>query len=341
MRAAKPSYWEVIENSGPNNMREQLRSLLKGSSQADIAVTFISAQGLSTILEALRQVANRGRVRVITGLYQGITEPSALRILLRVQDQTKNRLSVHLSTDPKFHRKVYIATRGSRVTTIVGSTNLTQDGLTSGGELNVVISGASASARRLCQLFQEDWRNSSRQLKLQQIRRYEKHRPASAKRERSLPLHKILGAETTRDDAAPDPSPAVRCWQDYVDCGLPNATERLVEEQTSWDEKGYNWFAAGRHPYRVGDVLLFFDFLNRDVSLVRIKGITRTSKPTKNGRHFVAYKPIQGFAWRRMTANWWRTMKSKRLLRNLSDARSRRLVSPGKWHRIEDLFRKR
>ena len=188
MRVAKPFHWEVIENSGPNNMREQLRSLLKGSSQVDIAVAFISAQGLSTILEALRQVANRGRVRVITGLYQGITEPSALRILLRVQDQTKNRLSVHLSRDPKFHRKVYIATRGSRVTTIVGSTNLTQEGLTSGGELNVVISGASASARRLCQLFEEDWRNRSRLLSLQQVRLYEKHRQASAKTREKPPV---------------------------------------------------------------------------------------------------------------------------------------------------------
>lgn len=76
MRVAKPPYWEVIENSGPSNMRDQLRSLLKGSSQADIAVAFGSAQGLSTILGALQQVANRGGVRVITGLYQGITEPN-------------------------------------------------------------------------------------------------------------------------------------------------------------------------------------------------------------------------------------------------------------------------
>jgi len=101
----------LIENSGQNNLRDYLNGVLCRADRIDIAVAFITQAGLTEILQALRQVAGRGQVRILTGLYQGFTEPEALRMLLRVQDQTEGRLSVRLSTEPNFHRKLYLVKR--------------------------------------------------------------------------------------------------------------------------------------------------------------------------------------------------------------------------------------
>jgi HKD family nuclease len=84
-------------------------------------------------------VAADGGVRLLTGLYQKFTEPQALRTLLRIQEETCGQLSVRLSLEPQFHRKMYLLTSRTRSTAILGSSNLTRDGLRSGGELNVMV----------------------------------------------------------------------------------------------------------------------------------------------------------------------------------------------------------
>ena len=153
-----PSF-EFIENTGPNSVLGTLRRMTKRAAQVDIAVAFISAAGLNRLLPSLQQVASRGAVRVLTGLYQGITDPQALRTLLRVQAQTRGRLSVRISGESKFHRKVYLVRGGSTVKAVIGSSNLTGDGLTSGGEMNVYLSAPAASApvRRLLRAFDDAW----------------------------------------------------------------------------------------------------------------------------------------------------------------------------------------
>src|SRR5262245_2981475 len=97
----------AIENAGPNTLVAFLRNAGAGCTQIDIAVAFVTAAGLDSLLYLLQQAASKGAVRVLTGLYQGFTEPKALSTLLRAQEQTGGRLSVRVSRDGHFHWKAY------------------------------------------------------------------------------------------------------------------------------------------------------------------------------------------------------------------------------------------
>ena len=145
----------LVENRGPNNLVSLLRMGLRKAIGADLAVSFVSQRGLLAILSKLRRVAARGSVRILTGLYQDITEPTALRTLARAQRESLGRLTVRLSTNRKFHRKIYLMRETATLKAVVGSSNLTKEGLTSGGEfaLAVALQANATAARKLCASF--------------------------------------------------------------------------------------------------------------------------------------------------------------------------------------------
>jgi len=62
----------------------------------DIAVAFITAAGLDSLLYLLQKTASRGQVRILAGLYQGFTDSKALRMLLREQHDSKGSFKVHI-----------------------------------------------------------------------------------------------------------------------------------------------------------------------------------------------------------------------------------------------------
>ena len=130
---------EFIENSGPDNLRDTLKARLHTASHVSLAVAFITRSGVEEIVQPLREAAGRGKVRLLTGLYQKVTQPEALEVLLRLQRQTKVRLETRVSCDPTFHRKLYLLQRGTTAYVIIGSSNLTREGLQSGGELNALV----------------------------------------------------------------------------------------------------------------------------------------------------------------------------------------------------------
>ena len=141
--ASKSLAFQIIENNELDNLRDTLEDLLAKATEVCISVAFVTQSGLDEIIYSLQQVTAEGRkekVRLLTGLYQRVTEPKALDALLGLQTQTKGRFSVRLSTEPKFHRKVYLVENDTQATAIIGSSNLTKEGLQSGGELNAVLS---------------------------------------------------------------------------------------------------------------------------------------------------------------------------------------------------------
>lgn len=92
----------AIDNTGPNTLILFLQDTADKASQIDIAVAFITAKGINSLLYLLKKAADRGQVRLLTGLYQGFTEPKALRTLLREQKDTDGPISVRISTDQHF-----------------------------------------------------------------------------------------------------------------------------------------------------------------------------------------------------------------------------------------------
>ncbi|MBM4136461.1 MAG: hypothetical protein FJ241_06470 [Nitrospira sp.] len=342
MSITKLSNLLIIDNSGPNNLHDILSATLNRARQADIAVAFITDAGLAKILPSLRQVASIGKVRVITGLYQGVTEPKALRTLSRAQKETRGNLSVKLSKESKFHRKIYITENKSTVTAIIGSSNLTKEGLISGGELSIAFtfSKDSKSYLKLNQAFEKDWKYHSVSLSDAQIRRYEKYHRESKEKSKliSIPLRKILGEKTIHQKGEVLINKSITFWRDCITGFVKKQTEQIISQQTSWDEKNYIWYSAGKHKYKINDELLMFDFADNFASLVKITDTTEINTP--DGRYFVAFKQLKNTQRKLLKKPLWDRLKSLCIIRNRNDANNYRKLSQSKWEMLKDIFYK-
>ncbi|MBM3130029.1 MAG: NgoFVII family restriction endonuclease [Chloroflexi bacterium] len=308
--------FEIIENRGPNNLRDVLRAKFPKATEVCIAVAFVTESGVHEIIQALRQVSAHGKVRFVTGLYQSVTEPAALRTLLKLQQASRGNLSVRLSREPKFHRKIFLAEGKSRATAIIGSSNLTREGLNSGGELDVMVSlpKSTGAYKRLKDSFEKDWdKRRAVPLTIQQIAKYERSRaktpiPPSYSQGQ---LKRILGTDPKHERSS-STNKAARYWRDYFESHVKPRTEKVIEEETNWDEVYDGWFGGNVSPgYQEGDRVFFFDLNSKRkcVYLVEIKETTRTAVPTPDGRHFAAYNCI-GMYRRNFSQGLWKDTKT-------------------------------
>lgn len=334
--------FEVVENSGPNNLRDLLKAKLAKASAVDIGVAFVTESGIGEIIQPLRQVAVKGRVRLLTGLYQRVTEPRALELLLDIQRETRGHFSVCLSREPRFHRKVYLIENRTRAVAIVGSSNLTREGLRSGGELDLMVSlpTAAPSYGRLKGAFERDW-DPDRAVPLtkERIGRYRRARPPSAIGQKAYSkgeLRKILGKEPIAPEGPPGDGP-VHIWRDCITGFVKERTERIISEVTDWDTKHYDWYSTGRsHLYQRDDRIFLCSLATKRFDLVEVKAFTRTPIPTPDGRYFVAYRPIRGYG-RRFSKRLWKQLEAVHIKK--SKIRGKKKVSAELAKRLMSILR--
>lgn len=330
MKANSLSF-EFIENSGPDNLRDTLKVLLSQANTREvcIVVAFVTQAGLDEIAQHLRQVATQGKVRFITGLYQHVTEPQALETLLKIQDETRGRFSAKLSTEPQLHRKFFIIESSVKAVAIVGSSNLTKEGLQSGGEINLMISSPKneSSIQKLKKIFEKEWKHRAVSLSATQISRYGVARKKTPviKNFNQNEIKKILGAETTHRQASLSTSSTsnIDYWRDCVDGYLAKRTDKILLETTNWDRKNYSWYAPGaKHSYHLKDRIFLFDINDDRLRLVEIADIAQTKIPTSDGRNFIAYKYVRGYG-KKLTENLWQSLKEEGITkRNLNNRAS-------------------
>lgn len=314
---SSPVSFEFIENSGPDNLRDTLKALLSQTSTNEvcIAVAFLTQSGLNEIIQPLRQVAAQGSVKLITGLYQHVTEPQALETLLNIQNETHRNFSVRLSTEPQFHRKFYILESKSRTIEIIGSSNLTKEGLQSGGEINVMLSSVKSTSplQELKKIFEKEWKHRAIALSDTQIRRYEKARSKTPdfKSFNRSEIKKILGTEPTHIKASPSSPDATDFWRDCVTGYTKKRTDQILSETTNWDKRNYFWYSAGgKHNYRIKDRIFLFDMNDKKLRLVEVVDIAHTKISTPDGRDFIAYKHIRGYD-KKLTDKFWSSLEKE------------------------------
>lgn len=314
---SSPVSFEFIENSGPDNLRDTLKALLLQASTNEvcIAVAFLTQSGLNEIIQPLRQVATQGSVKLITGLYQHVTEPQALETLLNIQNETRGNFSVRLSTEPQFHRKFYILESKSRMSAIVGSSNLTKEGLQSGGEINVIISSAknTPSVKELKKIFEKEWKHRAISLSTEQIKKYQKARSKSAdfKSFSRSEIKKILGTALTHQKATPSLTDETKFWRDCITGYVKKRTEQIISETTNWDARNYSWYSTGgKHHYRIKDRIFLFDKAESRLRLVEVTDIARIKISTPDGRSFVAFKHIRGYG-KKFSKTIWEALKKE------------------------------
>ena len=160
------------------------RSMLKAN-KIDIIVSFLMESGVRMILKDLKAALERGaEVRILTGNYLGITQPSALCL---IKKELGNRVDLRFYNDKErsFHPKSYIFHYGNVGEIYIGSSNISRSALTSGIEWNYRFN--SHDDKKNFGLFYETFldlfKNHSIIIDDDELTRYSKnwHKPAVSK----------------------------------------------------------------------------------------------------------------------------------------------------------------
>jgi len=139
-----------------NNSKKLVDSLLQAMEKSNclrIAVAFVSTGGISLLEKGLQDSIKRNcYIEFILGIDLYITDSKALQNLYQLSKANQNvKLYCYSGSNSEgnseaiYHPKLYIADQTSVVTTIIGSSNLTEGGLRSNVELNVLIESESDS----------------------------------------------------------------------------------------------------------------------------------------------------------------------------------------------------
>lgn len=114
----------------------QLKMSMQKAARIDIIVSFLMESGVRMILGDLKAALDRGAdIRILTGNYLGITQPSAL-YLLKKELGDRVDLRFYQEKSRSFHPKSYIFHYDTAGEIYIGSSNISKSALTSGIEWN-------------------------------------------------------------------------------------------------------------------------------------------------------------------------------------------------------------
>ncbi len=163
----------------------QLKMSMLKASRIDMIVSFLMESGIRMILKDLKAALDRGvSIRILTGNYLGITQPSALYL---IKKELGDRVDLRFYNDKgrSFHPKSYIFHYGAIGEIYIGSSNLSRSALTSGIEWNYRFN--SMNDKKNFDLFYaaflDLFENHSIVIDNEELARYSKgwHKPAVSK----------------------------------------------------------------------------------------------------------------------------------------------------------------
>lgn len=163
----------------------QLSRSLRGAESVDIIVSFLMESGVKMIVKDLEKALRRGaKIRILTGNYLGITQPSALYMIKRELGEQID-LRFYNEKNRSFHPKSYIFHYKNYSEIYVGSSNISRSALTSGIEWNYRFRSDSdqESYEKFFGTFEDLFYNHSIVIDDEELKRYSRnwHRPAVAK----------------------------------------------------------------------------------------------------------------------------------------------------------------
>ena len=163
----------------------QLVNSMKRADRIDIIVSFLMESGVKMLLKDLDQAMKRGaKIRILTGNYLGITQPSAL-YLIKHELGEKVDLRFYSEKGRSFHPKSYIFHYADHSDIYIGSSNISKSALTSGIEWNYRFSSQKdpENYEKFYQTFEDLFENHSIVVDDEELKRYSKswHRPAAFK----------------------------------------------------------------------------------------------------------------------------------------------------------------
>lgn len=163
----------------------QLKMSMVKAKRIDIIVSFLMESGVRMILKDLKEALNRGvKIRILTGNYLGITQPSALYL---IKKELGNQIDLRFYNEKErsFHPKSYIFHYENFGEMYIGSSNISRSALTSGIEWNYRFSslGDKKNFDLFYDTFVDLFENHSIVIDDEELIRYSKnwHKPTVSK----------------------------------------------------------------------------------------------------------------------------------------------------------------
>ncbi len=125
----------------PKKVLSSILQELENCNQFFISVAFVTTGGVAAIINTLKSLEDRGvKGKILVSQYLNFTQPEALRRLL----QLKN-IELRISTTGNTHTKGYIFKCKEHYNLIIGSSNLTDQALSTNKEWNIKVSALDES----------------------------------------------------------------------------------------------------------------------------------------------------------------------------------------------------
>lgn len=163
----------------------QLKISIMKAQKIDIIVSFLMESGVRMILKDLKAALDRGvQIRILTGNYLGITQPSALYLIKKELGSCVD-LRFYNDRERSFHPKSYIFHYENMSEIYIGSSNLSKSALTSGIEWNYKFNNLTDKQNfsLFFQTFEDLFFHHSIVINNEELQRYSKnwHKPAVSK----------------------------------------------------------------------------------------------------------------------------------------------------------------
>ena len=196
-------YWADAITGGQDKrmyLYYQLINSLKQADSVDIVVSFLMESGVRMLLSELENALKRGaKIRILTGNYLGITQPSALYLIKHKLGEQVD-LRFYNEKDRSFHPKSYMFHYKEYSTIYIGSSNISRSALTSGIEWNYRFSSKTdpQNYEKFYNTFLDLFENHSVVIDDDELKRYSKnwHRPAVSK---DLDKYDLQDSETSNN----------------------------------------------------------------------------------------------------------------------------------------------
>ena len=146
----------IINKKGSKNVSIVIRDELKDCNEFLFSVAFITTSGISMLLKTLNDLKEKGiKGKIITADYLNFNSPEMFEKLMTIEN-----VEVKISKDKNFHPKGYVFKKNDGTyTTIIGSSNLTEEALVSNVEWNVKIFFYKNASllKKILNEFEEQW----------------------------------------------------------------------------------------------------------------------------------------------------------------------------------------
>jgi len=300
---------QYISNTGLDTVLALIKKHSKNCDVFYVAVGFITTSGLYEIINSLKNASNTGIVKVLTGCYMGVTQPQALKDLLKESNSRPMKfLSFLYKYVYEFHKKLYLFKKGNTFYAIVGSSNVTKIGLTNEGEGNLFITGSLLDPNDILvfnDMLKDFSIERSEQLDMELIKNYEKERKKNASiifRNPQINIKNIFpktnNKKSNKLTTNNGQNYKIKYYIEYLKGKFNRKTNAILESETNWDYKGWSCYAAKYSKgLKVDDIIFIIDatFKRPRIYRIKFKDHCHTKIETPDGRDFVAYKQILGY----------------------------------------------